>query len=139
MNLCGKSLKQDLKTKPKPAVTPLIRHFKLPLCFSVHLSFACRHLACPYIQTMPAAPPRIRRTTCSTIHKICTAFNANRPLSHLSNILSRPLCLRFIFHLLAGIWPAIFLTTPATLSRTRRTRCSTIQKIRTGIDARLGL
>ena len=129
LNLCGEFLEHALKTNPTPAITPLIRYFKLPPLFPVHLSFACGHLACLIILTMPAAPPRIRRTTCSTIHKICTAFNANRPLSHLSNILSRPLCLRFIFHLLAGIWPAIFLTTPSTPLRIRRTTWSTIHKI----------
>ena len=188
MNLCGEFLEHALKIKTKPAGTPLIRYFKLPTLFpvhlsfacghlacpfiltipaapsrirrttcstthkirtafnanrhytayqiflaaplfSVHLSFACRHLACPYILTIPAAPSRIRRTTCSTTHKTCTAFNANRPLPHLSDILSCPFCLRFIFRLLAGIWPAIFLTTPATLSRIRRTTCSTIHKI----------
>ena len=27
-------------------ITPPIRYFKQPILFAVHLSFACRHLAC---------------------------------------------------------------------------------------------
>ena len=60
---------------PNRSLDRLPIYFRLFPSRSVHLSFACRHLARLILSAKPATPSRIRQTICSTIHKICTGNN----------------------------------------------------------------
>ena len=65
----------EIIIKPQSVVRPLTYYFRLLPSPPVHLSFACRHIACLILSTQPATPSRIRQAICSTIHKICTGSN----------------------------------------------------------------
>gem|GEM_PF-1378938 len=54
---------------------PLINYFTSFPSLPVHLSFACRHLACIILDIACATPSRIRQVKDSAIHKTCTGSN----------------------------------------------------------------